>query len=695
MPTLEELNLERWRSGDHIGEATPRFYMTIRRGKFVRGYSAWVGDDVDAYIPTHSKPWQATWTPTGPWKDVPNVFDVAIDQSFDNNGIASATIQIENVNLEPTGPGGLWHKIVRGFLSPLRGYQGAGRPAIAEKNEWFNVFKRKSQVMIAAGYGQAFVPVFTGLINDVDLTSAPDRITCTVRDFGQTLTDQRLFGTVKDNGLTDPITFAPGRKADLDDTKKVGGAASASSEEHNHPARLVCDSSDSSRWLSDGHGADNVTEWVQIHVPRGRYLTFYMQPEFAGMEVYISVFARDRDLGKKAQVDDVDVDSGWVDVGKGDVPGANGGFPFIKKATAPGAGKYWTFGHQLELGKDSVVRISFRKLGKHRSLVPGHEGEVQYRAGVSRLFAVSRKQNEKKAAGKKILIADVADMVKVVLRWAGFKEWDIESVGTSLKEPVTFDANTTLMDVIAKVQEVTNYVFYIRPPEDIEQIGIPVFRNPRALDTSFTDPFDVIEIKDSKLLTAISARFTDANMPAVIRVRGKKAKKKQGGVTLGSDKVRRYQYLYSPPWKDDMAGIVKHVTFTNEDLASEFECQIASLLIAVSAAMKSALASFEIPHYPYFFLDSKVAVVDEGTGLSTRIYIAQRQVSLHSGEQASAKMTLSGAIIDTPEFEAVRADLFAALTADRSPTVIASHQTRTTGSRDLAPVKTSSGPVVR
>ena len=712
MATVREVMLERWRTGRYLGGTSAQFYMTLRSGEFRRDYSDWFGGDVKAFIPTHSKPWQATWTPTGPWRDVPSLFEVNIEQSFDNNGIASATITIENIHMEAFG-GGTFHRLLRGYFSPMRGYAGSGRPPVGEKNEWFDTLKRKSQVMIYGGYGDAGVPLFTGLINDVDLTSAPDRITVTARDFGQVLTDQRLFGTVKDKALPDPITFKIGKRAELDDTFKVGGAARASSEEHDHPARYVCDGgatfNNDSRWFSDGHDAPNVTEWVQIKIPRGRYLTFYLDPSFVNMEMYISVFVYDRAPGKPSQWNNVDVPQGWLNLGVGEVPGANGGFPYIKQATAAGDGKYWTLGGQLECGDRSVLRISFRNLGEHRNLRPGHEHEVKYRAGVGRLFAVRREANQQLAKGKQILVEDLSDVVKVVLRWAGFKEWEVETVGNTelgdKNEGWSFEYNASLMDVINKAQEATGYVFYIKPPEGLEQIGIPVFRSARALDTAFEQPGDVIEIRDTQLfredrlntaglLGAINARFTDDPLAMSIRVRGREATKEEGGVTLGSDKVRKVQYQYRPPWTDDMAGVIKHIVFQNPGLRTELECKIACLLIAVQAAMKSATATFEIPMYPFFLLDEKVAIVDTGTGLSTRVYIAQRSITLRSGEQRSARMTLAGALLDTPEFDAVKNDLGWALVEKffGGPAVIGSQQQTTTGSRNLAPVGTTGSP---
>ena len=39
--------------------------------------------------------------------------------------------------------------------------------------------------MLVAGYGEATVPIFSGLVNDLDMTSRPDRITLTCRDAGR------------------------------------------------------------------------------------------------------------------------------------------------------------------------------------------------------------------------------------------------------------------------------------------------------------------------------------------------------------------------------------------------------------------------------------------------------------------------------------------------------------------------------
>jgi hypothetical protein len=660
--------IARWISRRHVGAAKPSQTVLVRRGHFERRYAPWEGNDVGATIPTGGKPWRAIWTPTTEWMEVPGVFESEIDQSFDNQGIASLNLTVENTRLEEIGDG-LFHRIGRAFLSPWRGYRKPDQPA----NEWTGVFGKRAQVAVLQGYGsdQEF-PTFVGLLNDVDLTSHPDRATATGRDFGQVLTTERLYGYSKDKGLPDPITFMDRRKAD--DTKHVGSKASASSEVPGHPARYVLDSNGrEAAWWSDGHDDPDHTEYVQIHMPRGRYLSFYMEPAFAGMEVYISVFARDRVPAdadhryygptKLAQVDDQDVEQGWIDLGHGTVPGTD--TPYMKKATADGSGKFWTFGHKLELGEDSVLRVHFRKLGKSTS-VAGPRRRV-YRAGVRRLFAVSRKQKPEVKKNRVILVDDLADIVKVVLRWAGFTEWEIEDTGVSLKEPMKFNQANYLIDPINKITEMTNYVFFLKPPEtlDNDSIGIPVFRYNRVLDTAQESIDTAPTVRDDQLLTALSIKETDAIMPSIVRVQGTFATKKQGGVMLASQASagRRFYGSYVPRWHRDHseAGVLQHVTHFEDLYTSNFECKVAATLTALAAALKMRGATFEMPAMPLFHLDTKVAVWDDGTSTHARIYIAQRTVNFRSGENAAFTMSIGGAVLDTPELDGVIEDLYATL----------------------------------
>jgi hypothetical protein len=136
----------RWLSGDHVGAATPKCYMELRRGHFQRRYHtpAEAGAVGRHGRVAHSiKIWYPDWTPTSDWETINGLKHVRLEQSFDNKGVTAATIDIDNTIFMPHGSGtGLYHTIERGFYSPLRGYVYpgsflvSGRPStpLQEKN---------------------------------------------------------------------------------------------------------------------------------------------------------------------------------------------------------------------------------------------------------------------------------------------------------------------------------------------------------------------------------------------------------------------------------------------------------------------------------------------------------------------------------------------------------------------------------
>jgi hypothetical protein len=107
----------------------------------------------------------------------------------------------------------IFRTIERGALAPFRGYATPGLvgwdPGM--QNEWFDVLARNAQITLYQSIDGEECKTFTGLIDDIDMEANPATITLTVRDFGQVLTDQRLFGWVKDPYVRDPVTFADRR----------------------------------------------------------------------------------------------------------------------------------------------------------------------------------------------------------------------------------------------------------------------------------------------------------------------------------------------------------------------------------------------------------------------------------------------------------------------------------------------------
>lgn len=656
-----------WRSqSSHFGPgAEPTVSLKIRRGRFQRAYGPWAGPPITATIlgGNNTTPWQATWVPDGEWHDLPGPLEVRLEQGFDNNGVQIATIQIENIHWEEGGVDNLIHLIQRGALAPFRGYSSPGRPAApVESNQYFELMRPNSQITVYEGYGGLQVPTFTGLIDDTDLTSHPDRITITARDFGKVLVEEEFFGNNHDPLIREPITFVDREWK----TEHEGYAPRAATEAAHHPASYVVDKDKRTYWLSRMYNTTHATDWVHVHLPQGNYSSFYLWPRYQGMRAYVSVFVRARDDGHACRFNgEIVAPNQWIDIGLGDVPGANGGFPFIREMpNIDDVGRYYRFGESgptMQVGDGTVLRISFRDLAPvtEDDAPAGEPTSIGYRAGVRRLFATRRvgiKASDADKQAHHIFIDDIADAVKVILRWAGFKEWNIESTGVRLKKPLVFNRGDHFIDAINKLAESTNYVFFMADPSaDDLSIGIPTFRQARVV----TEDQPVAEVRDIDLLTGIQVKLTDEPLGYSIRVRGREVSNfgPDSGYLIGGGDVRRVKFTYYPPWArewNELAGILKHVLHTDNKLTTAEDCEFACYYIALKEALESATGVIEIPGYPGFELDSFASVVDEGTGMNTRLWIAARTSTFTTGEKKTWKQTLSGTWVDVPEVVAIK-----------------------------------------
>lgn len=453
----------------------------------------------------------------------------------------------------------------------------------------------------------------------------------------------------------------------------VAKEADASSHRTGYGPSQVIDESTATPWISQDHTSPDVTEWVSIRVPQGRYDSFQIHTDYEDMEMYVGVYARNRRRKKSkgkgyeavpCQVDDEDLpldeNGQWIrlldeaDQPYPDVPGTHGGWPYIRYFTKVGPqpkGKpeKFSFGHKLELGDDSVIRVGFRDLHRINSGV--------YRASVNKLKAYTRtgvKQPEPPAPEiKKIEVDDPSDIVRCVLRWAGFKEWEVENTGAKLKGDWIFNRQTYLADVIKKVGEATGFIFYIGAPSDDDlSIGVPVFRSSYLL----RDDLEFGTVRDTDLLTGVQARFTEEPLGYIIRVRGDIAKK--GGKQLGSDKTARYMSVYRPPWHPRMAGVIKHVVHEMRRLQDQLSVEVAARLIAVQQALASATATIETPGNPGFELDGQLGLWDTGTGLKTRLYVARVASTFSRGKSTKWVTTVGGSLLDTPDITEAKRELF-------------------------------------
>lgn len=620
----------------------------------------------------NDKPWQGEWVATGAWITVPNVASVELEEQFDENGVAdpeAATVVVENVVFKQVaGVGGMFHQIKRGYLAPLMGWRGHGRPTDpdAEQNEWWNVLNGGYRVRISQGYGDSTVPVFIGLIDDTDTRSAPDQVTITARNMGVMFTDERVFGWNKAKEILSPIVFADRRGAHQ--TEHAGGNADASSTDPAHSYQNVLKPNSRAYWLSGGHDDRNHTEWVEIHLPKGRYSEFFLAPEYDEMEMYVSVFMRSNGLGHSGRIDGVNVADGWIDTGLGDVPDET--YPFVKHhLSISKGGQIRELPFTLDCGDGTVLRISFRHLG-----FSARHGD--YRARVGRLVAYRQKVSiEALKINHWILVDDMSDIVRWVLMWCGFHEWQVEDFGFSLKTPAVFHSGDYMIDIIRYVASQGNHVFYVdRPSSDPDSIGVPRFVTNHA-----TSPpqVGVEEVRDTDLLTGVETKFTKEPLAYIMRARGQV--KKKGGVPLGEDREPRIQAMYFPPWsgahrdisEDEyqpnypfpsrLAGLRKHWVHFDQGISSETEAMMFCILAAVEMALAAFQGTIEIPGHPGIRLNEQVSVIDTPSGTNTRLWVGNRHTSFTTGEQTEYKTSLSGALIDTPDMVAIALDYFALL----------------------------------
>lgn len=683
----------RWRSMRHVGAYRPTQVVKIRTGSFRHRYDSWPHGGVHATIPgaeAHHV-WQAFWEPHDDWRTLPNVVEVNMDQDFNNNGVSNCTVVMDNVAYEErTGATGTFHRIVRGFFAPLRGYTRPAAPNRTgqEKNDWFRYLNRPVQVEVWQGYGDELVRVFTGLAEQLDLRSMPDQGTITARDFGQALTDQHLLGKVKNPSLyRKPIVFADRNKAYNEIHEgSAGGAHDCSSMRAGHPPRLVTDEKhgSSTAWYSHNMPSSDNTEWVQVHLPAGTYREFFLEPGYGEMTAYVSVKAVAGKHGAKPKVDGVEVDPGWLNLPSGGtVPGpVDGQIPYIKgwRNLSHKGRKHNFHGHTLTLHDNSLLRISFRDLRKVHE-----DGHTHYRAACKRLYGIRRKKKHEAKKNGWILVDDYSDVVKVCLRWAGFKEWNVESTGARLVATekngagLTFSNGDTLMDVIKKVQEITNFCFFMGDPsgsnDTTASIGVPVFRSPNVLGLGETA---AEVVRDTDLLTGMQVKWMGGDtLPEVIYVMGSKIsdiKKKKGrprprGRTIGADPAKRVRGKYLPPWArrkqatvGTSSGILRHfVSPVYTSLKTQKEVDVAARFVAMNAALQSLTGIIEIPGHPGINLDDVVGVDDNATGTNTRIYVATRSSTFRQGQETSWRTTVGGALLDNPDLVAVVKELRRAL----------------------------------
>lgn len=675
--TLSEQE-QRWKSGEHIGAAKPTLKGYVRRGHFERHYENLPSSEVFSFTPGLGGPnsaWYAQWVPDEAYVEIPNILTAKGDSDFEQKGVQQVTVEIDNIILaQETGAGGIFHELDRGHMSPLRGQAEFQGQTIGAENEWSNKWRDEAtQMVLLAGYGEAFFPVFLGLLDDCDLNSRPDKIIVTARDMGKTLTDQRAFMDAKNLWVRDPITFCDRQQADqLED---VVTSVRAKSTNGTHPERYAIDGDEETAWVSQRHGSAGELEWIEGYIPHARVEDFQLFPGGEGMEVYVSVYATDENVPGEATeatgTNGTVYGEGWIDTGLGHVPGTT--IPYVRhipqvkeKRTEYGVEQG---GGGFLLGDNSKVRVWFRNLSKIK--IPAG---IRYQAAVRELRVFDRQKKEEALKNHWILVDDVSDIVKTVLQWAGFRadgvhaEWEIETVGVRLADKLVFDRQTFLMDIPWKIAEMTSYIFYVKPPSSFDEgdlsagnasnlsTGVAVFRQNQAMKASPIDKRYLV--RDTDLLTDIQPRFSNESLGDSIRVRGStvaKGKKRRNPKIhpLGADRLRRYQYSYRPVWarggRRRFGNVRKPTVHYDEQVDTIFQAKVACLLIAFRQALEGSQARIEFPFFPPIQLDHQLVLHDTATALSTRLWIASRGWEYQGGESVRFAMNIQGALLDVPD----------------------------------------------
>ncbi|MEA2492979.1 MAG: hypothetical protein QOJ29_890 [Thermoleophilaceae bacterium] len=663
MRELSQITLERWSSGDYVGEAKPTALVEVRTGRFIRGYSSWDGQS-DLRTRGQVEIWQPTWTPDTDWIALPQTLSCEIAQGFDNNGVATGTVEVDNVAYVEQGG---YKDIVRGYFSPFRGFVSPARPQSAsdDATEWYDILRPGVQIRVWEGYGDETYEVFLGLIDSVDPRTRPDAITIAARDMGGVLVDEQIFGWVKDPKLGETIRFIG--EADSDG-KKISTGATASSSQPGYPPQQISEivGGSGSYWASQGHSTPAVTEWVELHLPEGLYRTFMLHPFYDGMEYFVSMYVRPPRDGS-ATVDGVDHAEGWVNGSGGDtVPGDNGGHTYLHhEEIISNESIIRHLTKEIYCGDNSVLRVSFRHL--HQSSLGAHDPAETYRAGVRTMFAYKLTKADSElgvttvghssafetpGGTSTIHIKDISDIVRLMLVWGGFKEWEVSDTGTTLDKPFTINRQDTLMGVIQKCVEMTGFVFFMAAPTSEENsIGLPVFR-PSHLFTGASG----LEVSDQTVITGLRGHLTNESQAHVIRVLGGSPTDAKDVTTFGTGTAKAKtapvpEGVYFPPWARAQrdAGVLRHVNYIRPELTTIYDCEIACLLIAFQQALASYTGVIEFPLWPGLELDDIIGAVDHATGINSRFYIAQRTFTYQGGENPSWVNSAQGSLLDHPD----------------------------------------------
>jgi hypothetical protein len=714
---------QRWRTRQLVGDAKQTVIVRLRKGYMKRGYldENRIDNGSPIYPPliwngnNHSC-FKSVWTPLNAWRALPNIQSVKWARSFDvqtggEQGGATLTVVMDNIDFTSvTSTAGLYHKIDRGYYSPNRGINTPTRPKLWQDaaNQWKDVLNAGWQVEVWEGYGIGtdveLVPLdpdthshappsgalsrtYTGIVVDCDQESHPDQITLTAQDFSIFLTEQRLTGWNKALEIRSPVTFADRHRTMGE--KKLNGPYRTSSGAVKGDGE----------WRSGAHtDPTDTTAWIEMTLPSGYYEEFFVAVP-ANLKMFVSLY-----LNGEGTMDRVHpLPSGWVDL-SGTGTGTVNSYPYMRRMTvADSPARRWFLGHGFDVPDGSRLRLTFTGLfkGDDGSYYAGTDEFAAYRFGSAPADSATDPAATKNANGH-ILVGDASEAVRMVLIWAGFQEWEVEDFGWSLGLPVVFGADKFHIDVITYMLQQGAFVFYMgQPTNDDRSIGVPHFEHISALDAP---PNRMIEVRDTDMTEAISAKWNLADLPHVMRYRGALTKKTQGGVLIGfgtEGMTRRWQATYYPPWSGQWRSLSPPgggITYTTSDhverdgsvlrqftetmgdvstgqLQSNGECLLACVLAALQYALNMATAQFQVPGISPINLNTQMAVVDEAAAINSRVWVVSIESEHVSGggEQPGYwRMTIGGALIDTEDMATLRRDYdYAWKIAQRSKAALA------------------------
>lgn len=299
-----------------------------------------------------------------------------------------------------------------------------------------------------------------------------------------------------------------------------------------------------------------------------------------------------------------------------------------------------------------------------------------------------------------VIVSDATDIVRCILRWCGFKEWEVEDSGVGLKTAYLVDRSKTWMDVINEVAAQLGYVFFIaEPTADDLSIGVPVFRKQSVLRTKSPQPITL----DSTVLTDLQPTHDNTNDRFIVRVRGRFTTRKKGGRPIvGGDATIDGQVMFTatywPPWQPTMSGVIKQLTYYNQGsngvlgFSSNSECMVAALLIGVQIALSRDTATATCPGNPAIGLDTMTYVNDSASsGIASRLYVTSKRSTMTLGGDGSSSSSggnspgsnsndmfwtyqVAGSLVDNPEWDHLVKDYHTALSGGKVKTGGGNHQ---------------------